>query len=83
MCVYLIFFPVGIRTPKLSGRPFQHHNVKFYCISYLFKSTMILTPNTPQKNYQGQKFSLSPSHLKEHNCLSLIQLQKWKKKKKA
>lgn len=43
---------------------------------------MILTPNTP-KNYQGQKFSLSlsPSHLKEHNCLSLIQLQKRKKKK--
>lgn len=42
---------------------------------------MILTPNTP-KNYQGQKFSLSPSHLKEHNCLSLIQLKKKKEQKK-
>lgn len=76
-------FPDGIWTPKLSGRPFQHHNVQFYCISNLFKNTMILTPNTP-KNYQGQEFSLSlsPSHLKEHNCLSLIQLQKNLKEKK-
>lgn len=81
-CVFLLF-PDGIWTPRLSGRPFQHHNVQFYCISNLFKNTMILTPNTP-KNYQGQKFSLSLSlsHLKEHNCLSLIQLQKKKKEKK-
>lgn len=58
-CVFLLF-PDGIWTPRLSGRPFQHHNVQFYCISNLFKNTMILTPNTP-KNYQGQKFSLSLS----------------------
>lgn len=50
---------------------------------------MILTPNTPQNNYQGQKFSLSlslslsPSHLKEHNCLSLIQLKSKKILEKA
>lgn len=35
----------------------------------------------PVKNYQGQN-SLSLSHLKEHNCLSLIQLWQKKEKKK-
>lgn len=48
------------------------------------KHTMILTPNTPSKKLSRAKIlslSLSPSHLKEHNCLSLIKLQKKKKKK--
>lgn len=38
-----------------------------------------------QKTIKGKNslsLSLSPSHLKEHNCLSLIKLQKRKKKKK-
>lgn len=74
----------GIWTPKLSGRPFQHHNVQFYCISNLF--TMILTPPPPQKKKTHKKKKsrakrLSPSHLEEHNCLSFIQLHKDKKKK--
>lgn len=64
----------------------DHSNITmFNFVAYpIFKNTMILTPNTPplqkKKTIKG-KNSLSPSHLKEHNCLSLIQLQKWKKKK--
>lgn len=51
------------------------------------KHTMILTPNTPSRKLSRAKIlslslSLSPSHLKEHNCLSLIKLQKKKGKKK-
>lgn len=36
-----------------------------------------------QKTIKGKNsLSLSPSHLKEHNCLSLIKLQKKQKRKK-
>lgn len=45
-------------------------------------NTMILTPNTPLKTIKG-KNSLSLSHLKEHNCLSLIQLLQKKERKKT
>lgn len=47
------------------------------------QNTIILTPNTPPKTIKGKNsLLLSPSHLKEHNCLSLIQLKEEKKKTK-
>lgn len=63
----------------------DHSNITmFNFIAYpIFSKTPWYWLQTPPKNYQGQKFSLSfsPSHLKEHNYLSLIQLQQKRKKK--
>lgn len=54
----------------------DHSNITMFNLLHIqsFQNTIILTQNTP-KTIKG-KISLSP-HLKEHKCLSLIQLQ-WK-----
>lgn len=80
---FLYLFPDGIWTPKLSGRPFQHHNVQFYCISNLFKKHHDTDSKHPKKLSRAKILSFSPSHLKEHNCLSVIQLHTQKQKNKG
>lgn len=69
-------FSDGIWTPKLSGRPLQHPNAQFYCISNLLKISLFRIQKTP-KTIKG-KF-ISP-YWKEHNCLSLTQILNKQKK---
>lgn len=62
----------------------DHSNITmFNFIAYpIFSKTPWYWLQTPQKTIKGKNsLSFSPSHLKEHNCLSLIQLLKKKKKK--
>lgn len=64
----------------------DHSNITmFNFIAYpIFSKTPWYWLQTPQKPNKGKNsLPLSPSHLKEHNCLSLIQLHKKERIKKT
>lgn len=62
----------------------DHSNITmFNFIAYpIFSKHHDTDSKHPKKLSRAKILSLSPSHLKEHNCLSLIQLQTKKRKKK-
>lgn len=80
-----VFFFCFQMASGLQGWVEDHSNITmFNFIAYpIFSKTPWYWLQTPRKTIKGKNsLSLSLSHLKEHNCLSLIQLQKKKKEKK-
>lgn len=78
----LAFLSDGIRTPKVTGRPFQH-NVKFYCISNLLKTQHNWPPLSEETTGQKKKKILLPIkraqlfHSVHHMEISGVEIKFW------
>lgn len=68
------FFPDRIRTLRLTGRPFQNENVRFYS-PLSFSNTTELTPNI-YKRQKSKNVSFGKEKKKEHNCYTQLDCRK-------